>query len=242
MSLRGYYAVNMKAPKSVQKALETDEQIMWIGKAHHLEVRLKAVALLFWTIILSFTVLFFKEMAIPFWQGESPLYEGKPVTSSLIWLFGLMLCFFYAFLLFAHRMQSKIRYIVTDRRAFIYIPTLGVSFYYDFKAKNWKRDYTDDSGEYPTGPIAKGGYFTPSTTIERIPTGKYGSIIINKLEKNKHVTQEAVSLKSRFSFLQDFPVQNSQVNLTFELIENSEAAELEIKSILLTHQSKLEQK
>jgi len=215
----------------MSKVLEPNETILWI-KAARFSRQSKFVAILFGLIFLIFLTLFLTQIVYPFFQGEAPEYEGKPVTLNLIYILAAGLSILFIFLALAIRAQRAIRYIVTDRRAFIYVPSLNFSFYYDYKDKKWKRDYaaTDDEGN--NGPISQGGYFTERTQIEKTPSDPTTSLTINGLSHRKNPDQDHGELIKKIPILGMFPSVAQDVTIRFDELEDIETALQKISPII----------
>jgi hypothetical protein len=212
-------------PDIAKRALEAGEIVKWIGKP----ARMPNLLIWFFRVVYGFlgicAVAVILDVGIPLIQGETPMYEGKPVTlksalpSTLLFVGG-----FGGFWFLYKWNFGKYRYIVTDRRAFHYRPIWGASWRW-VKSEGFKRNYDDP--EY--SPIS-GGYFTNETTVSKSGFEDYGIIEIGPLQSSMDDAQKISVVKKILPALDNIIYDPS--NLDFHEVENPALAEKEINSIL----------
>ena len=227
--------VSKLTPKLMPKILEADEKILWI-RAARFSLQSKLATAFFGLLFAIFFLLFLTQIVFPFFQGEVPEFEGKAVTLNLIFFFAAVFAALFLFFILAIRAQRAVRYIVTDRRAFIFQPSLGISFNYDLTEKKWKRDYAATDDERDLGPIAQGGYFTDHTEIETKPAN---TLIISGLNRSKNPVEERDALIKKIPMLGLIPSGVKDVTIKFDALEDVETARLKISHVIKTYQSRL---
>jgi len=217
--------MSIKIPEIAERALEPGEVVRWVGRPARMPNLLRWFFILFYGLFAIAGLAAILEVGIPIMRGETPMFEGQPVTvksalpSTLLFVGGLGGFWFLYKWNF-----GKYRFIVTDRRAFHYRPIWGGSWHWT-PSKGFERDYNDPE----SSPIS-GGYFTHETVVSRSGSDDFGTIEIGPLSSSMDDAGGITVATKMLPFLDNIIYDPS--NLDFHEVKNPAIAEEEINLVL----------
>jgi len=200
-----------------EPVLEPGEILQWVAKPKRLHrgfIRLIKIVGAF------FFVGFLIQFSLNFVMDGEILIEGEPASFKKIWPPTLITFLSIGVFVYLYRRKFRAsRYVLSDRRAFIYSPHGG--FYFSTAPM----DYSDAN----ESPII-GSYFTPETTVERHGDEKLGHFFITHLESRMHGFRPLKPIFSIMPFLRR--VAFDPETLKFYEIENPLLVEKQLNKII----------